>query len=437
MADVKGTLTYVNKAFVEMLGYGRKDELLGSDLLQELHMDSEDHALLMKEIGQKFYVNDYEIKCVCKDGRVIVLSQTVQALKDPQGRIVGIESLARDVTERKKEQEQTNIEKMKLEHILSLHEEISSIVRLEELVDFVIAKAVEILDVHRCSLMLVDKDRNELVIKGAQGLSEDIIQDTRVKLGDQIAGVVAMYGEPIMVDDIDVKSPINRKSRSTYKGKAFLSVPIKLEKKVIGVLNVAEKGPNHSEIFTASDLKILSAIIRQAAVAIENANLYRELKHLSITDPLTGLYNHRHFSKSLNQEIKRIKRYPAPLCLMMIDIDHFKTYNDTYGHLEGDRLLKEVSRIISKNLREIDVACRYGGDEFAVILLETKIHKAEIVAQKFQKAVASLDVKQPVTLSIGIAAYTNHLDRHELILKADRALYQSKKDGRNRISVCA
>ena len=122
---------------------------------------------------------------------------------------------------------------------------------------------------------------------------------------------------------------------------------------------------------------------------------------------------------------------------MMSDVDNFTSYNDTFGHQEGDTVIKEVGQVLSKNLREIDIACRYGGDEFAVILLETKIFKAEIVAQKFQKALENLDFKRKITLSIGIAAYTGNLDRHELILKADQALYQSKKEGRDRISVYA
>src|SRR5206468_12390049 len=100
-------------------------------------------------------------------------------------------------------------------------------------------------------------------------------------------------------------------------------VPIKLEKKIIGVVNVADKGTSRNETFSQTDLRILNAIVRQAAAAIENANLYRELKYLSITDSLTGLYNHRHFVKSLDQEIKRLKRYPGSLCLMMIDVDNF------------------------------------------------------------------------------------------------------------------
>lgn len=437
MADAQGNLYYVNRAYLDMFGYQRKKDMVGLNIANELCVNPQDRDLFIKAVSERGFVTDYEMKYVRKDGKVVVFSETCQLVKDPGGRAIGSEGIVRDVTDERKLEEQLRVENVKLEHILSLHEEISSILKLDELVDFVIAKAIDILDVKRCSLMLLDVNTRELCIKGARGLTEEIIQDTRVKLGDQISGVVALYGTPLLVNDIDKDSSFIRKSRPSYSSKSFLSVPIKLEKKIIGVVNVADKGTNKNELFTQTDLRILSAIVRQAAGAIENANLYRELKYLSVTDSLTGLYNHMHFNKSLDQEIKRLKRYPGSLCLMMIDVDNFKDYNDTYGHQEGDAIIKAVAQILSKNLREIDIACRYGGDEFAVILLETKIFKAEVVARKFQKAMEALDFKKKITLSIGIAAYSNNIDRHELVLKADRALYQSKKEGRNRISVYA
>ncbi len=435
LTDALGDLIYVNQAFIDMLGYADKSELLGVNLANELYMNPQDWEAFLSTIEEKGWVCDYEVKTVRKDGKVVILSKTSRLLQNAAGQTIGIEGIVRNITEKKRQEEQLRVENAKLEHILSLHEEISSILKLEELVDFIINKAIEILDVQRCSLMLLDNNTKELSIKGAHGLSEDIIQDTRVKLGEQIAGLVALYGTPLLVNDMDKDSPFIRKSRPSYNSKSFISVPIKLERKIIGVVNVAGKGISKNDIFTQTDLRILSAIVRQAAVAIENANLYRELKYLSITDSLTGLYNHRHFVKSLDQEIKRLKRYPGSMCLMMIDVDHFKSYNDTFGHQEGDLVIREVSSVLRKNLREIDLACRYGGDEFAVILLETKVFKAEIVAKKFQKAMENLEFKKKITLSIGIAAYSNNNDRHELIVKADRALYQSKKEGRDRISI--
>jgi len=160
-----------------------------------------------------------------------------------------------------------------------------------------------------------------------------------------------------------------------------------------------------------------------------------ELKHLTIIDPLTNIYNYRHFLKSLDHEFNRLKRYSGPLCLLMIDVDDFKSYNDTYGHLEGDLLLKEVSKALTKTLRKVDIVCRYAGDEFVAILPETKVFEAKIVAEKIRKEVEDLSLKQKVTLSIGIGEYINNMNQHELVRNADTALYRAKKESKNIVKV--
>lgn len=172
-------------------------------------------------------------------------------------------------------------------------------------------------------------------------------------------------------------------------------------------------------------------IVQQAAIAIENANHCRELEYLSTTDSLTGIYNHRYFMRTLEDEVERSKRYAKSKCLLMFDIDDFKSYNDTFGHLEGDRVLKEVSQAVRKNLRTIDKICRYAGDEFVIILPETNLLQAEIIAEKIKKVIANLKLKKVATLSMGIAADHKSIDGRDLILKADQALYQAK--GKERI----
>ena len=186
-------------------------------------------------------------------------------------------------------------------------------------------------------------------------------------------------------------------------------------------------------VFSKLDLKILSMIARQVAVAMENALLYKNLKLLSVTDPLTHIYNFRHFSNTLDHEILRLKRHPErPLCLLMIDVDDFKSYNDTFGHLDGDTLLKKIAGIFNENVREIDIVCRYAGDEFVIILPETDISKATIVAERIKKGIESIDLKRRVTISIGLARCANHNTcRYDLIQTADIALLNAKKEGKN------
>jgi diguanylate cyclase (GGDEF)-like protein len=187
------------------------------------------------------------------------------------------------------------------------------------------------------------------------------------------------------------------------------------------------------EIFDEIDLKILMAIAREVAVAIENVKLYKELNYLAIMDPLTHVYNFRYFTKTLDYEIERAKRFGGELCLMMLDVDYFKPYNDSFGHLEGDHLLKEVARSLEAHLRHTDILCRYAGDEFVAILPQTDKEGAMIAAEKIRQTIEHLNLRRTVTVSIGIVTFSSEMTRYDMTAKADRALYQAKHDGRNRV----
>lgn len=165
-----------------------------------------------------------------------------------------------------------------------------------------------------------------------------------------------------------------------------------------------------------------------------------KLKKLAVTDGLTGLFNYRAFKNQIHYEIMRSKRFDLPVSLLMIDIDYFKRYNDTFGHPNGDKVLKQFSELLTINLREIDTIARYGGEEFAIILPGTNKKASCIVAEKLRKLIEDTDFplakklpKKKLTISIGIANFPDDVDNEEnLILSADKALYKAKNNGRNR-----
>lgn len=187
---------------------------------------------------------------------------------------------------------------------------------------------------------------------------------------------------------------------------------------------------------------------KQLVQNLERANLELELskemfRDLAIRDGLTGLFNHRHFQDLLEMEINRAERYSRNLCLVMLDVDNFKIYNDTHGHPEGDVLLKSLAEILLDRIRDVDTAARYGGEEFAILLPETSLEKGRIVAEDIRKCVEKSPFKgaesQPlgkVTVSLGVAEFPGDgKDGKSLIKKADEALYQAKNGGRNLV-VC-
>ncbi len=328
-------------------------------------------------------------------------------------------------------QRELQIEKEKLEEVLNIGCEISSILRLNQLIDFIIDQAVKLLDVERCSLMMIDMQKNELVIKGSFGVKADVIRDTRLALGERIAGKVASQGLPLLVRDIRSSEFAALAPLHSYKSHSFMSVPILLHREVVGVISVTEKRLTESTdaAFREMDLKILTRIVHQAAISIENATYYQELEYLTQIDSLTGLYNHRYFVQAIDKEIERAKRYNRTLSLLMLDVDNFKYFNDTYGHPAGDALLKEISMLMLKVTRDIDICCRYAGDEFIIILPETDIQQARIFGEKLTTAIKAIQFnEESVSASAGVAEYENFKhNRMDFVRKVDQALYDSKK----------
>ena len=194
----------------------------------------------------------------------------------------------------------------------------------------------------------------------------------------------------------------------------------------------------HDKLFNQKDLEFITSLANQAAIAIDNAKLYE----LATKDGMTKLYIYRHFYTLLENEMRRCKRYKRNMSLIIMDIDNFKSINDTYGHLTGDLILKRLAITLQETVRKIDIPARYGGEEFVVILPETSKKDACVIAERIRKAVSQIEVKinetdtiSP-TVSIGIAQYTTDgQEPKDLINAADTALYYSKHNGKNVVSV--
>jgi len=439
-----GHISGWNKSSQKMFGYTYEEIIGRSARILIPKKEHEALAGILERIRSGGKITHHETVRLRKDGSLINVSISVSPIKDISGNPIGGSIIARDITERMEAEKKKkalkrklHLEKTKLEQVLSLEEGLHKVLDLNKLIDFVIDKTSRILKASKCSLMLVDEESKEISLRGHIGLTEDIVLKARSKVGDPIAGLIALEGKPVLVKDIETDRRFLRKNRPAYQSKSFISAPIKFGDQIVGVLSATDKQPQNKNIFTELDLKVLSMIVRQVGVSMEASKLYRDLKFLTITDPLTGIYNFRYFTEALDREINRAKRYDRPLCILMIDVDNFKTYNDTYGHLEGDILLKELSKTFNENVRGVDVACRYAGDEFVIILPDTNVSDAEIVANKIRIKVAELKLQTTVHISIGIAQFPMNKDsnRYDFMLKADSALYQAKKEGKDRVYI--
>jgi diguanylate cyclase (GGDEF)-like protein len=208
---------------------------------------------------------------------------------------------------------------------------------------------------------------------------------------------------------------------------------------VRGVLNVNNKSTRAP--FDAGDLRLLCAIAGHAAVALANADRFQEMLERAQRDALTGLANHGHFWATLEIEVNRASRYDRSLALVLVDVDHFKRFNDRHGHLRGDAALVEVARAVADRSRSHDLAARYGGEEFAVLLPETDARGGAAFGEKIRQAVEALaipadDPEEVLTVSVGVSGtHGDGTSGAELVEAADAQLYRAKQEGRNR--VCA
>ncbi|MGI6097975.1 MAG: diguanylate cyclase [Dethiobacteria bacterium] len=309
---------------------------------------------------------------------------------------------------------------------------IASVVKFDHVAERIIETVSQLTGATATSLMLYDQKEQLLKIRFAKGLPSKVIKELKLAKGEGVSGKVFAEGRPLFVPDVE-QSPDYKFIISEKRFRSLFSVPLLSEKKILGVLNMGTESPLPEEKKT-----LVEALAYLAAVAIENALNYQSMEELATHDGLTGLYNYRYFQKKLAEEVERAKRYRHPLSLALLDIDDFKFFNDTYGHIVGDRLLKEISQVISRNLRQSDTLARYGGDEMAVILPETNSKEAYLLMNRIQGIVARLDfasTDRQITFSAGICSFSNIEDAEELLKRTDQALLKAKGLGKNQVYI--
>ncbi len=316
---------------------------------------------------------------------------------------------------------------------------------LQRTLILILDKSKEAAHAQKASLMLLNKDTMELEVKVVRGIdpvqeakiNRGEVETTKIKVGEGIAGKVAATKKYMIVNEVGKDTQFKKSDQSNVN--SILCMPLVANDECIGVMNITNK--HTGELFTDEDAEFLTTLCGQAAITIYNAQLY----HLAITDGLTQLHIHRYFEQRLHDEILRAQRKGHPVSLIMSDIDHFKKFNDTFGHQQGDIVLIYTAKLFRLNVREIDIACRYGGEEYAVILPETSLEDAVMVAERLRKKIETYDFPGPnqgqtlkVTVSLGVSTFPIHAKGEtELVKAADAALYYSKEHGRNRVSVAS
>jgi diguanylate cyclase (GGDEF)-like protein len=327
----------------------------------------------------------------------------------------------------------------RLSSFLDFSDIITSITEKEKILNALLNKSLQLVNAEQGSLMILDPETSELVVEAKKSVDDTVHEKMRLKVNEGIAGQILESGSSVLVEDIEQDPRFRQTNRPRYKTKSFISVPIRIHENITGIINISDKIKGQS--FDEDDLNLVQSIMKNASVAVERSFLFRhteELQKLSITDPLTNIYNRRYLNRRLTEEITRYNRFRHPFSFMMLDLDKFKDYNDTYGHIPGDTLLRNLAGLLEKSLRTIDIAARFGGDEFVVIFPQTsKVDAIQItnrLKEKIDAALREYEKNVPLGVSMGLATFPDDATSiMELIEKTDQALYLAKKAGGNRV----
>ncbi len=321
---------------------------------------------------------------------------------------------------------------------------IGSQLDLQELLRQVIGTIKKSLQFDRISVYLLEEQGNMLDLVFQSGL--EVTQNISIPLGTGTPGRVVESGEHVHIHDLslfyETFNDFIHVPEEDKRDGSYIGIALKVHNATIGIIGM----DNYTKYgLSVDDMDFMAILSHQIAAGIEKSRLFSKIQQLSQRDGLTGLYNHRIFQEKLQNEINRLGRTQNTLSLVMLDIDHFKKFNDTLGHQAGDAVLRELSEIITSQIRcgTIDICCRYGGEEFAIIMPDLQLHNAVKVAERLRKAIEKngftfngKKIELQVTISLGVAAMQGgeELSPEELVKKADDAMYLSKKNGRNQVS---
>ncbi|GAM09911.1 response regulator PleD [Geobacter sp. OR-1] len=326
-----------------------------------------------------------------------------------------------------------------LTELIGVARTVVSTLELDQVLDRILESALNFMGMPSGMLAVYEESSDEMVLHVHSGLSPEFVQVNRWPVcgrGDALTRAAMedysiRYAPDMGAEEQQVKE------LSAEGVRAMVCLPLAVHNRPVGILYLYDFTSRHLEDRQLNHLSLLASF---AAMAIDNASLHSRTKLMALTDALTGLYNNRYFMQVFPHEMIRARRYSKPLSLIMIDVDNFKKLNDTYGHPKGDQVLANLGKILSASLRASDLSFRYGGEEFTVILPETRLEGAFLVAESLRekvfKEITPLlgQSELSVTISLGVAGYPYDAASTDTLLShADACLYKAKHQGKNRV----
>jgi diguanylate cyclase (GGDEF)-like protein/PAS domain S-box-containing protein len=437
-----GRFLSANRHLCEMLGRSEQ-ELKEVDFLAVTH--PEDHRLHEEQISQlaagKIPRFTLEKRYLRKNGEPLWVNLAISPLWRPGEKPGHNLIIVQDITANKRMQEEIENRSRQLAALHEMSLDLAAELDLNALLHAVVQRALNLIGGTTCNCYLYEAkaDHLERVVSAGQGL---VSRKTTRQRGEGLVGVIWETGQPLLVNDYP-SWPGRVRVYASAAPRSMIGAPIRWGGEFLGVLNIMGAEKNR---FTRTDVDTLGMFATQAAIAIRNARIYKQIEQTAVTDVLTGLFNRRGFLQLGEREFDRAMRLGRPLAALLIDIDHFKAVNDRFGHHTGDQVLQALAACLGRNSRAIDVAGRYGGEEFVLLLPDTLPAEAIRIAERLRESIAKIllpavplegalpETVIGVTASIGVAALTPETrDLAFLIDRADQAQYRAKNAGRNRV----
>ena len=425
-----GKIMDVNSATEKATGVSR-DKLIGSDFSNYFTDPQKARDGYQLAFSQGM-VRDYPLAICHVDGRITDVLYNATVYRDEQGNIAGLFAAARDITALKKAQHELEEAILQMQVVREMTDLLQSCQKLDEAYPIIKAALIRLFPESIGGIYIADKLGSTLILADTWGQSELETVFTQDECWAIRRGLVHVA---LLENSLNPKCDHVKQTTTPY-----VCIPLLAHGNTLGLIHIQCAPECGNQADMQRKLAIAETAAESARLALANLTLREELRALSIRDPLTGLFNRRFLEEALDRELVRMARAQKMLAVAMLDIDHFKLFNDNHGHDAGDQVLKQTAHLMAGFRKGNDIVCRYGGEEFLIVISEIDPETAIERLEKLRVSIENMPIhlgtltQQQITISIGVSIYPLHGNhRIDLITRADQALYEAKTSGRNRV----
>jgi len=433
----EGHITFMNQHALDAMGYAESD-LMGAHFGRFLAPESREsgQAMFLRAIAPEADPTLYQLHLVAKDGRVIDVDISVSQMRE-DGRVVGLLGIARDMTQRRQIQQELFQQHRVLSALNAISNAVSRSLDLRRTVDDALERVLAVTEFEGAAAWLLEPEAGLLRLVASRGLPQDMVEQVAVMdVNEATCGAAVISGEPLVADDLGAYTGQKTRSLMAAGAQSLVAVPLVAQQQVVGVMCL---GAREKVAVSPETLDLLVGVGNQVGMGVQNAQLFETTQEQARTDFLTGLYNRQYLQEVFEREVERAKRYHHPVAVLMLDLDGLKAINDSLGHRVGDEALCVLAEALRASVRACDIAARFGGDEFVVVMPETDEAGAEACGKRINERLAELSESSslPLRLSASIGVAASDSEFKHLLDEADRAMYTSRRRRPRRATAAA